>query len=83
MIRNYFHTIGLNPNFRIADEGEMKLLKQDTAKEIIDESHRSGDPAFRKFADSYGSGSRGNGLEESTAMGVSTGYTFSMKYSTT
>ena len=49
---------------RIADEGEMKLLKQDTAKEIIDESHRSGDPAFRKFADSYGSGSRGNGLEE-------------------
>lgn len=64
VIRNYFHTIGLNPNFRIADEGEMKLLKQDTAKEIIDESHRSGDPAFRKFADSYGSGSRGNGLEE-------------------
>ena len=37
VIRNYFHTIGLNPNFRIADEGEMKLLKQDTAKEIIDE----------------------------------------------
>ena len=39
-------------------------MKQDTAKEIIDEAHRSGDPAFRKFADSYGSGSRGNGLEE-------------------
>ena len=73
VIRNYFHTIGLNPNFRIADEGEMKLLKQDTAKEIIDEAHRSGDPAFRKFADSYGSGSRGNGLEESIAIGVRTG----------
>ena len=80
VIRNYFHTIGLNPNFRIADEGEMKLLKQDTAKEIIDESHRSGDPAFRKFADSYGSGSRGNGLEESIAIGVRTGYTLSSKY---
>ena len=25
VIRNYFHTIDLNPNFRIADEGEMRL----------------------------------------------------------
>ena len=64
VIRNYFHTIGLNPNFRIADEGEMKLLKQDTAKEIIDEFHRSKDSGFRYFADCYGAGSRGNGLEE-------------------
>ena len=32
VIRNYFHTIDLAPNFRIADEGEMKLLKQDIAQ---------------------------------------------------
>ena len=64
VIRNYFHIIDLNPNFRIADEGEMKLLKQDTAKEILEEAYEKKDPAFLKFADSYGSGNRGSGLEE-------------------
>ena len=37
VIRNYFHTIDLNPNFRIADEGEMRLLKHDTAEELLEE----------------------------------------------
>lgn len=64
VIRNYFHSIDLNPNFRIADEGEMKLLKQDTAKEILEEAYEKKDPAFLKFADSYGSGNRGSGLED-------------------
>ena len=29
VIRNHFHEIDLEPNFRIADEGELKLLKQE------------------------------------------------------
>lgn len=64
VIRNYFHTIDLNPSFRIADEGEMRLLKQDVAEEIIEEAHALKDPAFLRFAESYGTGNRGNGLEE-------------------
>lgn len=64
VIRNYFHTIGLNPNFRIADDGEMKMMKQDTAQEVIEEFHRREDPAFLRFAESYGSGSRGSGIAE-------------------
>ena len=44
VIRNYFHTIDLAPNFRIADEGEMKLLKQDIAHQIVEEYHRQKDP---------------------------------------
>lgn len=64
VIRNYFHTIDLNPNFRIADEGEVRLLKQDTVNEILEEAHREKDPDFLKFAESYGSGNRGNGLPE-------------------
>ncbi len=45
---------------------EMKLLMHGYGEdEIIDESHRSGRSGFpEKFADSYGNGSRGNGLEE-------------------
>ena len=62
VIRNYFHTIDLNPGFRIADEGEMKLLKQDTVDEILEEAHQEGSPEFVRFAESYGSGNRGNGI---------------------
>lgn len=64
VIRNYFHTIGLNPNFRIADQGEMGLLKQDVAEEILEEAFMQRSAEFIKFAESYGSGTRGNGLEE-------------------
>lgn len=64
VIRNYFHTIDLNPNFRIADEGEMRLLKQDTAQKVVEEACAAKDPAYLRFAESYGSGSRGSGLEE-------------------
>ncbi|MBR5508629.1 MAG: helicase-exonuclease AddAB subunit AddA [Lachnospiraceae bacterium] len=64
VIRNYFHTIDLNPNFRIADEGEMRLLKQDTAEEILEEAFQEKSEAFLRFAESYGSGNKGNGLEE-------------------
>lgn len=64
VIRNYFHTIDLNPGFRIADEGEMRLLKQDTVEELLEDAHREGRPEFVRFAESYGSGNRGSGIGE-------------------
>lgn len=64
VIRNYFHTIDLNPNFRIADEGEMLLLKQDIVEKILEEAYAERSPEFLRFAESYGSGNRGNGLGE-------------------
>ena len=36
VIREYFHTIDLDPGFRIAEEGELKLLKQDVMKELLE-----------------------------------------------
>lgn len=64
VIRNYFHVIDLNPNFRIADEGEMRLLKQDTAEELLEDAHKEKQEAFLRFAESYGSGNRGGGIGE-------------------
>ncbi len=64
VIRNYFHTIGLNPSFRTADEGEIRLLKQDTVEELLEEAHKEGKPEFIRFAESYGSGNRGKGIAE-------------------
>lgn len=68
VIRNYFHTIDLNPNFRIADEGEMRLLKQDTVEKVLEEAFAERTPELVRFAESYGSGNRGNGLGEMILM---------------
>ena len=35
VIREYFHTIDLDPGFRVAEEGELKLLKQEVMKEVL------------------------------------------------
>ncbi len=37
VIRNNFNDIGLDPAFRVADEGELKLMKQDVLSEILEE----------------------------------------------
>ena len=34
ILRNQFHTIGLDPAFRIAEEGEVKLLRQEVLAEV-------------------------------------------------
>ena len=35
VIREYFHTIDLDPGFRIGEEGELKLLKRDVFKRSL------------------------------------------------
>ena len=37
VIRNNFNDIGLDPGFRVADAGEIELLKQDVMEEIFEE----------------------------------------------
>ncbi len=36
IIRNYFHVIDLDPVFRVADDTEMKLMKQEVLDEILE-----------------------------------------------
>ena len=47
IIRNNFNDIGLDPAFRVADEGELKLLKQDVLSEILEEHFGEKDEAKR------------------------------------
>lgn len=37
VLRNNFNDIGLDPGFRVADPGELELLKQDILKELFEE----------------------------------------------
>ena len=34
VLRNQFHTIGLDPGFRIGEEGEMRLLRKDVLAQV-------------------------------------------------
>lgn len=56
VIRNHFHEIDLEPNFRIGDEGELKLLREDVLKRVLEKNYEEPSPAFSKFVDGYAAG---------------------------
>lgn len=64
IIRNYFHIIGLDPGYRTAEEGELKLLKGDVLKELIEDYHQKGDGDFQEFVECYASGKTEDGVKE-------------------
>lgn len=39
IIKNYFHMIGLDPGYRTADEGELKLLREEILEELLEEAY--------------------------------------------
>lgn len=43
LIRNNFNDIGLDPGFRIADEGELTLLRQDVLSELLEQQYQEKD----------------------------------------
>lgn len=56
VIRNHFHEIDLEPNFRIGDEGELKLLKEDVLKQVLEANYEELRPEFAAFVAGYASG---------------------------
>lgn len=69
VIRNHFQEIGLDPAFRVADEGETGLLQQEVLEQVLEEAfheYECGEaPAFGKLVESYSTGKREKVLEES------------------
>ena len=76
VLRNYFHTIGLDPAYRTADEGELKLLKAETVQEVLEEAYASKSPEFEHFVECYAQGREDGNLEEM----ILRLYEFSMSY---
>ncbi|MDE5932672.1 MAG: UvrD-helicase domain-containing protein, partial [Lachnospiraceae bacterium] len=64
VIRNHFHTIGLDPGFRIADEGELKLLQKDVLSEVLEQCYQKGDASFLDCMEYFSTGSRDSAVEE-------------------
>ena len=64
MLRTYFHLIDLDPAFSIVDEGEAKLLRRDTAEELLEEKYQEGDTDFLQFVECFANGKNDENLIE-------------------
>ena len=64
VIRDYFHTIDLDPSFRIGEEGELKLLKQDVLEEVLEKWYQESAPEFVRFLESIATGKDDRKIEE-------------------
>ncbi|MGN1184299.1 MAG: UvrD-helicase domain-containing protein, partial [Oliverpabstia sp.] len=64
IIRNYFHTIDLDPGYRIANEGELKLLRMDVAKELLEARYAEGSPEFHQFIEVFATGKSDENIAE-------------------
>ena len=54
VIREHFHVIDIDPGFRIVEEGELKLLKQDVLEEVLEEYYDSQNQEFLELAEKLG-----------------------------
>ena len=76
LIKNHFNDIGLDPDFRTADEGEIRLLKQEVLSELLEEQFALGRKEFTDCVEYFAYDGREKRLEEL----IERLYTFSGSY---
>ena len=64
IIRNHFNSIELDPAFRLADEGELKLIKSDVVSELLEECYKEGNRVFLGLVESICVGKNDDGFED-------------------
>ena len=76
LIKNHFNDIGLDPDFRTADEGEIRLLKQEVLSELLEAQFALGRQEFTDCVEYFAYDGREKRLEEL----IERLYTFSGSY---
>lgn len=64
VIRDHFHTIDLDPGFRVAEEGELKLLKGDLVEDILEQAYQDGGQDYLDFVECFATGKHDRKLNE-------------------
>ena len=64
IIKNYYHTIQLDPSFRIGDETELNLLKNDIVKEVLETHYAHPKASFLHFVESFSTGKTDEIIDE-------------------
>lgn len=55
LIRENFYRLDVPADFRLLDDGEMRLLREEAVVAVLEESYASGGEAFAALADAFGS----------------------------
>lgn len=67
LIRNYFHTIDFDPVYRVADENELKIIKQTLIKDFLEECYTKAeeeqDQTFYTMSEMFARGRMDTALE--------------------
>ena len=64
VIRNHFQEVGIEPDFRVSDEGEAKLIKQDVLSRVLEKAYSENSPEFINCVESFCPGNDDAVLEE-------------------
>ena len=56
VIQNYFHRIDLDPGYRIGDDGEMRMLKKEVLRDLLEEEYAAGRQEFLDFSETCAPG---------------------------
>lgn len=64
IIHNNFNDIGLEPDFRVCDDGEKRLLMQDSMNELLENAFQDGKSEFYQFIETFCPDGREKSIEE-------------------
>lgn len=64
VIRNFFHRIDLDPDFRVAEEGELKLLKSDVLDKVLEKYYEEAKPEFIILSETIATGKNDTPLKD-------------------
>lgn len=64
VIRDHFHVIGIDPGFRVAEEGELRLLRQDVLEDMLEQYYADEDKEFLDFVEKFGTGKNDRKIED-------------------
>ncbi len=64
VIKSNFHLLDIEPSFRIADEGEILLIKTDVLEELFENLYQREDEGFLTLVESYGGKKEDTKLKE-------------------
>ncbi len=63
LIRSRYSELGLDPSFRIGEEGELALMKEEAMADLLEECYEGGEDSFLSFAEAYAPGRNDKNLE--------------------
>ncbi|GHU41306.1 ATP-dependent helicase/nuclease subunit A [Clostridia bacterium] len=64
VIREFFYQIDLEPDFRMGEEGELKLLSESVMNQVLRDCYEEGTPAFVRLSESLATGKTDQPLAE-------------------